>query len=57
MQNLKATLTFRLSPALKAELQAEADKREMSVSSYVESVLLSSPLNENGEISTLQDLR
>ena len=57
MQSLKATLTFRLSPELKVELQAEADKREMTVSSYVESVLLSRPLNEQGENSTLQDLR
>jgi hypothetical protein len=57
MQSLKATLTFRLSPELKVELQAEADKREITVSSYVESVLLSRPLNEQGENSTLQDLR
>jgi predicted HicB family RNase H-like nuclease len=57
MQSLKATLTFRLSPELKVELQEEADKREMTASSYVESVLLSRPLNEQGENSTLQDLR
>ena len=57
MKNLKETLTFRLSPELKVELQAEADKREMTVSSYVESVLLCRPLNEQGENSTLQDLR
>jgi hypothetical protein len=57
MQNTKETMTFRLSPELKVELQAEADKREMKASCYVESVLLSRPLNEQGENSTLQDLR
>jgi hypothetical protein len=57
MQNLKETLTFRLSPQLKAELQVEAEKREMTASSYVEAVLLSRPLDEHGENSTLQDLR
>jgi cell division protein FtsB len=57
MQNLKEAMTFRLSPQLKVELQGEADKREMTASSYVEAVLLSRPLDEHGENSTLQDLR
>ena len=40
-----------------AKVEAKADKREMTISSYVEAVLLSRPLNEQGENSTLQDLR
>lgn len=57
MKNVKETLTFRLSPELKAELQEEANKRDTTISSYVESVLLSRPLNEQGDNTTLQDLR
>ena len=38
----KTTITFRLSPALRAELEAEAMERGCTLSSYVERLLGSS---------------
>jgi hypothetical protein len=55
--NAKSTLTFRLDPQLKEDLTTEAKVKNLTVSGYVESLLMSRELDDAGEATTIQSLR
>ena len=54
---VKDTLTFRLSPQLKNDLTTEALAKDLKVSAYVESLLMSRELDESGSAITIQSLK
>ena len=55
--DLKKTLTFRLSSQLKDDLTAEAQAKDLTPSHYVESLILSRELDDSGSSITIQSLK
>jgi hypothetical protein len=55
--NAKSTLTFRLDPQLKEDLTTEANVKNLTLSGYIESLLMSRELDDVGETTTIQSLK